>query len=55
MRKTQILDNLDEHETDPEYLPKFKAASKNEQQIVDNINEIIRELRYEFYEINGDV
>merc|ERR1712137_766309 len=54
MRKEQILDKEDVHEAEPEYVAKYKAISKQEQEVTQEINDIIRELRYECYEPTSD-
>lgn len=46
MRKTQIIDNEDPYESEPEYLANYKSVSKNKQELIEEINEIIKELRY---------
>lgn len=49
MKQEQILDKQDEYESDPEYVVLYKNISKQLQENIDCINEIIREIRY-FYE-----
>ena len=49
LRKTRVLEYGDKYEADPTHVQQIKQAAMREADLIDAINDAIRELRYEIF------